>query len=472
MYKTNSVKSGFGFKRNGPNRSFNAPNQTHSSRGSFSRPVDGGLARSSKPNGQGHGVQSTGTYRGTSAGGSFSGPKRFGSFRPSGSGRPSGGGNGGGRPSRRPRGEHIDISKFIQRSAPTASTQVFEAKHTFRDFGFCPELQLNLDKREYTAPTPVQDESIRPIMEGRDLIGLANTGTGKTAAFLLPLIEKIYKNKRERVLIIAPTRELANQIDAELRLFSAGMRIFSAICVGGTPIGRQIYNLRREPHFVIGTPGRLKDLSERGHIKYNSFRNIVLDEVDRMLDMGFVNEITDILNVLPKERQTLFFSATLPLKIKTLVNTFLKNPVTVEVKTGDTAANILQDIVRVQGDKEAKFGKLKELLGQPEVTKVLIFTETKWEVEKLAEKLTSEGHPSESIHGNKRQSQRERSLAAFRNDSCKILVATDVAARGLDIGDISHVINYTVPQTYDDYVHRIGRTGRGDKSGQALTFVD
>lgn len=389
------------------------------------------------------------------------GPKRFDSSKPR---------YGGGNRSRRSFGEHIDISKYIKRSIPANSSQSFVARYSFRDFDFCPELQINLDKREYTSPTPVQDQAIKPILGGRDLVGLADTGSGKTAAFLLPLIEKVYKNKYEKVLIIAPTRELAIQIDKEFQAFSAGMRLYSVVCVGGTPMGRQIYNLRRNPHFVIGTPGRLKDLAQRNLVRFSSFQNIVLDEVDRMLDMGFVDEITNILDALPKKRQALFFSATIPFKIKNLVNQFLSNPVTVEVKTGDTAANILQDVVRIN-DKTEKFDKLKNLLDQPQLTKVLIFTETKWEVEKLAVNLSKDGYTAESIHGNKRQNQREKSLAAFRNDRCRILVATDVAARGLDIGDISHVINYTVPQTYNDYIHRIGRTGRGSKSGQALTFI-
>lgn len=379
-------------------------------------------------------------------------------------------GNFGQRNSRRPRGENIDPNRFIQRETSNDAGVKYEAKHTFYDFGFCDALQFNLDKREYETPTPIQDQSIKPIMDGKDLIGLANTGTGKTAAFLLPLIEKVYKDKREKVIIIAPTRELAIQIDNELRAFANQMRIYSQICVGGMPIGRQIQGLRRNPSFVIGTPGRLKDLSDRGLVKFNSFSNIVLDEVDRMLDMGFVNEITAILNVLPQRRQALFFSATIPEKIKVLTSKFLNNPVTVAVKTRDTAANVVQDIIRIR-DKSEKFSVLQNLLRQPELSKVLIFTETKREVEKLAVELSRLGHKSESIHGNKRQNQRQKSLAAFRDDRCKILVATDVAARGLDIANVTHVINYTIPMTYNDYIHRIGRTGRGNKSGKALTFV-
>jgi len=376
------------------------------------------------------------------------------------------------RISRKPRGEHIDISKYIQHSLPAESEKIYKAKNTFRDFGFNPALQNNLNRKKYSVPTPIQDQAIKPILTGRDLIGLADTGTGKTAAFLLPLIEKVCKNRQEKVLIIAPTRELAIQIDKEFRAFSETMKIYSAICVGGTPIGRQIFNLRqRRPNFVIGTPGRLKDLSNRGLLKFNSFQNIVLDEVDRMMDMGFVNEITAILNVLPKEKQALFFSATLPENIKNLTKQFSKNPLIIEVKNKGAAVNIFQDVVRIKNRSE-KFSKLKDLLNQPELTKVLIFSETKREVENLAINLSKDGYRSMSIHGDKRQSQRQKSLTAFRNNYCKILVATDVAARGLDINDISHVINYTAPQTYDDYIHRIGRTGRASKIGHALTFID
>ena len=372
--------------------------------------------------------------------------------------------------SKRKRGESIDISRFV-RSAEQNNSQPTEIKNNFSDFALCTEIKKNLSHKNYVTPTPIQDQSINHIVDGRDLIGLASTGTGKTAAFLLPLINKVFNNRSERVLIIAPTRELALQIEQEFRTFSWDMKIFSASCVGGMPIFKQINNLRRNPNFVIGTPGRLKDLSDRGLVKYSTFKNIVLDEVDRMLDMGFVDEIRDILTQLPAERQSLFFSATMPPKIQQLVREFSKNPITVEVSKGETAKNVEQDIVRVFG-KETKFTQLQELLGKEEFKKVLIFSETKRDVEKLAKNLISEGFKAESIHGDKRQSQRQRALTMFRNNDINILVATDVAARGLDIKDISLVVNYTVPQTYDDYVHRIGRTGRGDSLGKALTFVD
>jgi len=375
--------------------------------------------------------------------------------------------------SRRPRRdeEKIDINRFIQQSSNRKPVEAPIISHKFSDFNLSPIIQKNLAHQGFVTPTPIQDQSIDYIMSGRDLVGLANTGTGKTAAFLLPLINKTFLNKNERVLIIAPTRELAIQIENEFRLFSWGMQLFSGICTGGSPIGKQIFNLKRNPNFVIGTPGRLKDLSERGLIRFESFTNVVLDEVDRMMDMGFVDEITRILNKLPQSRQSLFFSATMPPKIANLVKQFQTDPITVSVTEGETAKNVEQDIIRVRS-RESKIIQLQDLLRDPEVKKALIFSETKRDVDRISSDLVKEGFLADCIHGDKRQSQRARALNSFKRNEIKILVATDVAARGLDIKDISHVINYTVPQTYNDYVHRIGRTGRGEKSGKALTFVE
>ncbi len=369
------------------------------------------------------------------------------------------------------RGEAIDPSRFVKKFAGIIKEKVIEIKNSFTDFALAPEIKENLKKKDYLTPTPIQDQAINPILQGRDLVGLADTGTGKTAAFLLPLVNKVFHNKYERILIIAPTRELAQQIEAEFRQFSWGMRIFSAVCVGGLPIYKQMSMLRGNPGFVIGTPGRLKDLSERKAINFQTFKTVVLDEVDRMLDMGFIDDIRNILDQLPEKRQSLFFSATMPGKIKDLVKLFTIDPVTVEVKSGDTAANVDQDVVRFAGE-DAKFGHLQELLAKPELKKVLIFSETKRDVEKLTENLIKKGFRAESIHGNKKQHQRQRALSQFKDAVVDILVATDVAARGLDIKDVTHVINYTLPQTYNDYIHRIGRTGRGDKKGFALTFVE
>lgn len=377
------------------------------------------------------------------------------------------------QPNRRSGGrfaERIDQSLFVKKAVSLSENPV-KINHAFSDFSFCNEIKTNLKYRNYSIPTPIQDQAMSSILEGKDLIGLANTGTGKTAAFLLPLIDKVHRNNSEKVLIITPTRELALQIDNEFRQFAWNMKIFSAACVGGAPIYKQINNLKRNPSFIIGTPGRLKDLCDRRLIQLESFGNVVLDEVDRMLDMGFIDDIKHLLSQLPKERQSLFFSATMPAKIRDLVGQFTKNPVIVEVKTGNTAQNVEQDVIRIR-DRAMKFFQLKELLGQDDLKKVLIFIETKAEVEKLTSNLIKDGFSADSIHGDKKQNQRQRALQSFKNNDVTILVATDVAARGLDIKDISHVINYTVPQTYNDYVHRIGRTGRGDKKGCALTFVE
>jgi len=369
----------------------------------------------------------------------------------------------------RRRGESIDISKFIKKADNTQQVEATNVINTFSDFGFVPQLQKNLMLKNFTAPTPIQDQSIDHVMKGRDLIGLANTGTGKTGVFLWPMINKAYQDNRQKVLIIAPTRELAIQIANEFHGYSFGMRVFSALCVGGMPIFRQITNLRRNPQFVIGTPGRLKDMHDRRLIDYSQFQNIVLDEVDRMLDMGFIDEVRDIVKQLPKVRQTLFFSATMPPKIKTLSEEFVQNPVTVSINAGETAHNVDQDIIR--SNEAEKFDKLQMILNQNGSKKVLIFSETKRGVEKLTNNLIGSGHRAASIHGDKRQGQRQRALDQFKSNQITILVATDVAARGLDIKDVTHVINYTIPQTFDDYIHRIGRTGRGSSKGIALTFV-
>lgn len=380
-----------------------------------------------------------------------------------------GGRSGGGR-GRGGRGEQIDVSRFIKK-AVGPSKQTVVIKHSFADFGFIPEIQKNLEDKGYVTPSPIQDQSIKHVQAGKDIIGLANTGTGKTAAFLLPLIEKVAKDpQNQSVLILAPTRELAIQIEDEFRIFAKGLKLFSAICVGGVPAYTQIQDLRRNPHFVIGTPGRIQDLADRRFINFEIYNNVVLDEVDHMLDMGFVEPITDILSNLPAERQSLFFSATMPDRIRSLISNFVKDPVLVEIQSGKTTDNVEQDIVRVT-DRSKKLETLIQILKREDVKKVLIFSETKADVERLYDALREAGFKAASIHGDKRQRERQRALGFFKDNTINILVATDVAARGIDVKDISHVINYTIPQTHDDYVHRIGRTGRGGSTGTALTFV-
>ncbi len=377
---------------------------------------------------------------------------------------------GGNKRRRSKRGEDIDISRFVKKASENVKLKVIPIKHQFADFDLGPKIKKNLQMRNFKTPTPIQDQSIPHILKGRDVVGLANTGTGKTGAFLLPLIKKVLDDKTQRVLILAPTRELANQIEVEFREFAKHLGIYSCVCIGGAPIFRQIKSLKRRPHFIIGTPGRIKDLHKQKELRLDNVNNIVLDEVDRMLDMGFVHEIREILSHAHEDRQSLFFSATMPAPIKTLVNEFLNDPITIETQTGITTDNVEQDIVEVDHPSE-KFDTLLDLLVKPEMTKVLIFAETKRNVEKVTKELIRSGIKADSIHGDKRQRQREKSLNKFRTGRVQVLIATDVAARGLDIKDVSHVINYTVPQTYDDYVHRIGRTGRANQKGHALTFI-
>ncbi|HBV01580.1 MAG TPA: ATP-dependent helicase [Candidatus Taylorbacteria bacterium] len=367
-------------------------------------------------------------------------------------------------------GQFNDVSKFVNRAVITEQAEHFSPEHEFADFKIETRLKQNITGKGYKIPTPIQDRAIPHVLHGRDIVGIANTGTGKTAAFLIPLINKVLLNQRENVLIVVPTRELAIQIDEELKAFTRGMRIFSAVCVGGASMGAQIRALRYQNNFVIGTPGRLKDLIEQKYLRLSEFRTVVLDEADRMLDMGFINDMKFMMALMPKERHTLFFSATMSRDIESLIKVFLKDPVSISVKTGDTPKSVDQDIVKTRGRN--KIDVLHDLLSGAEFKKVLVFGRTKHGVEKLSKILTERGFKAESIHGNKNLSKRRQALTLFKDNHIQVLVATDVAARGLDIIDVSHVINYDLPATYDDYVHRIGRTGRGSKKGKALTFVE
>jgi superfamily II DNA/RNA helicase len=347
----------------------------------------------------------------------------------------------------------------------------YEPANKFVDFMISGKLKNNILTKGYSLPTPIQDKAIPEVLSGKDIIGIANTGTGKTAAFLIPLIDKVMKDRREKVLIMAPTRELALQIQEEMNGFAMFLNIYSAICVGGAGIGSQLSALRRHPNFVIGTPGRLKDLAMRKALHLDEYANLVLDEADRMLDMGFLPEIKALLSRLPEERQSLFFSATMTPEIEKLISEFSKNPVTVSVKMRDTSANIDQDVIKVERG-ENKIDKLHDLLLKKEFNKVLVFGRTKHGVENLSVALNDRGFKAVSIHGDKTQSNRQRALKAFKENVAQIMVATDVAARGLDIPNVTQVINFDLPSTYDDYIHRIGRTGRAANKGNALTFVE
>jgi len=367
--------------------------------------------------------------------------------------------------------ETIDFSRFINKAKPLTEVEVFNPENNFCDFVMAEDLKKAIVSKGYDAPTPIQDKTIPELLKGRDVVGVANTGTGKTAAFLLPLINKVLLNKKEQVMIIVPTRELALQIDDELRQFTRGLGVYSVCCVGGAPVYKQISQLRFKYNFIIGTPGRIKDFIDRRVIHLNEFKSIVLDEADRMLDMGFVADMRAIMNEMPKDRQTLFFSATINRDIQGLINEFLRDPIRISVQTQETAQNIEQDIVYVDRTK-GKLKTLYDILGKEDVTKALIFGRTKHGVEKLSRDLIGKGFKAESIHGDKNHNKRQRALKLFKSNMVKILVATDVAARGLDIDNISHVINYDMPATNDDYIHRVGRTGRGVKRGKAITLIE
>jgi superfamily II DNA/RNA helicase len=375
--------------------------------------------------------------------------------------------------SRGPVKKYINPSKFINSATPKAEEIQYESKNKFIDFRFGSQLQHNIDKKGYINTSSIQDQAILPILEGKDVIGIANTGTGKTAAFLLPIIEHMKGvNERPSVLIIAPTRELAQQIDEEFRVFSQGLNLYSALVVGGVPAERQIRDLKRRPHFIIGTPGRLKDLMNRRFIQLDNITTLVLDEADRMLDMGFLPDIRMIVGATPSNRQTLLFSATITPEISAIINNFSKNPITISVRTSETNEHIEQDVIEAR-DKSHKIELLTDMLREADkYEKVLVFGETKFGVQRLSDHLDNSGIASIAIHGNKNQSQRARALKQFKDGRVRVMVATDVAARGLDIPNVSHVINFDTPQTYDDYIHRIGRTGRAGASGHAHTFIE
>jgi len=364
----------------------------------------------------------------------------------------------------------INASLYVKKAEEFINIEDTETSNTFADFNLHPGLLANIKAKGYLKPTQIQDQVIPQIIKARDVLGIANTGTGKTAAFALPLINKILNNPSERIIILAPTRELAQQIKEEFRSFTPGLRVFLALAIGGAYLREQIVNIKRGPHVIIGTPGRIMDLSRRKVINFQAMNTIVLDEVDRMLDMGFIDDIKSIINQIPSTRQTLFFSATVDQKIEGLINSFLTNPVKISIKTPNASSHVEQNIVKVA--RYAKEEKLCELVALPDFKKVLVFGSTRLIVEKISASLSRKGLKAQGLHGGKRQSQRQQIVSNFRENRINILVATDVAARGLDIVDITHVINYDEPNNYEEYIHRIGRTGRVNNKGYALTFVE
>ncbi len=366
-------------------------------------------------------------------------------------------------------GDYIDPSRFIKVATPQEA-EVYTPQHTFDDFVIEPLLRANLAGKGYVVPSPIQDKAIPHGLQGRDIIGVANTGTGKTVAFVLPMVQRLMTERGSSALIIAPTRELAQQIEGECKILAKGSGLFGTLLIGGTSMGNQLRDLKQSPRVVIGTPGRIKDHLQRGTLKLNRFNMIVLDEVDRMLDMGFVNDVTEILSQTNENRQSFFFSATMDARVRKLIDNFTNDPITLSLKASATSENVHQDVVRYQTGSD-KIDKLHNTLIQDGVSKAIVFDDTQRGVEKLSKELAARGFLAESIHGGKSQGQRQRALAKFKQSQVNILVATDVAARGIDVTDITHVVNFSVPKTYDDYIHRIGRAGRAGQIGYALTFI-
>lgn len=410
----------------------------------------------------------------------------FSGSRPSSGGRPSFGGRGssfGGKPSFGGRGGRSGGGRRLPPQpnykqymfTPTDESgelkfAPYEVTKKFHDFALDDFILKNIDKKGYEKPTEIQEKTLQSIMDGKDMLGLANTGSGKTAAFLLPIVHRMLSGVKSRLLVMVPTRELADQVQTEFRWITAGTFLRSVVVVGGANARNQIMDIKRGVHCIVATPGRLKDLYDRGVIDFSDYGHVVLDEFDRMLDMGFIHDIKEIMAMLPAEKQTVLFSATMSRDIEKHVHSFLKEPVQVTIKSEPVGSRVAQEVVFYTTGLDKK-QKLHELLQKDKEGKYLIFTRTKREADRVADDLKDLGAPVDALHGDKSQNLRQRITNNFRTGKIMILIATDVAARGLDIPEITHVINFDEPATREDYVHRIGRTARAGKQGTAYTFV-
>ncbi len=380
------------------------------------------------------------------------------------------------RPTNRPsqgnkKESKLDANLLVKKAQPSGQAG-FRSETPFSTLKLNGTLLKNIEAKGYLSMTNIQEQAIQPLMEGRDLMGISNTGSGKTGAFLIPIIEHAKADSQFTALIVTPTRELALQIEEEFKSLTKGMNLFSATFIGGTNINSDFKALSRKLHVIVGTPGRLMDLADRKLLHFNKVNTLVLDEFDRMLDMGFVNDVKKMVALMTNRSQTMLFSATLEPTQKALINGLLNNPVEVKINSGGTTSeNVDQEIIRVPNGGD-KFLMLADLFKEKELDRVIIFTETKRLADRLSKKLNQTGIKSGLIHGNKSQNFRNRTIEEFKNGTTRVLVATDVAARGIDVADVSHVINYQLPMSMDSYIHRIGRTGRAGKTGRAITFVN
>ncbi|MBM3541922.1 MAG: DEAD/DEAH box helicase [Alphaproteobacteria bacterium] len=359
----------------------------------------------------------------------------------------------------------------------TQSSAADLGQSSFSDLGLSAPILDALRAEVYTTPTPIQGQAIPHVLAGKDLLGIAQTGTGKTAAFALPLLHRLAAEPKKvlprnaRVLVLSPTRELASQIEASFRAYGKNLRVSSAVVFGGVGFSPQAKALARGVDVLVATPGRLIDHIGQGTVRFDALEALVLDEADRMLDMGFIRDIRRIVKAVPRERQNLFFSATMPGEIAELAAEMLRNPVRVAVTpAAKTVDRIRQQVIFV--DAAAKRALLVKTLGDPAVSRALVFTRTKRGADRVARYLEEAGIAADAIHGNKSQGQRERALAAFKAGQARVLVATDIAARGIDVDGITHVVNYELPNIPESYVHRIGRTARAGADGAAIAFCD
>ncbi len=376
------------------------------------------------------------------------------------------------RPVQKKKESTLDAKLLVKKAQPSGQAG-FRSETPFTKLNLQPTLLKNLKDKGYESMTNIQEQSIFPLMEGRDLLGISNTGSGKTGAFLIPIIEHAKADQQQfTALIVTPTRELALQIEEEFKTLSKGMNLYSATFIGGTNINSDFKSLNRKLHVIVGTPGRLLDLYDRKLLKLNQVNTLVLDEFDRMLDMGFIHDVKKLVNAMTKRSQTMLFSATLEPSQKSLIDGLLDNPVVVKINSGgSTSENVEQETIRVPEGRD-KFEMLAGLFKDKTMDRVIIFTETKRLADRLSKKLNESGIKSGLIHGNKSQNFRNKTIEEFKNGTTRVLVATDVAARGIDVADVTHVINYQLPMSMDSYIHRIGRTGRAGKTGRAITFVN
>ncbi|MEM6643428.1 MAG: DEAD/DEAH box helicase [Bacteroidota bacterium] len=375
------------------------------------------------------------------------------------------------RPSAKRPSSQLKPEMLVKKSSAVAS-KPYISDRSFTQIELHKALAKNISQKGYEYPSEIQDKCIDHLIGGKNLVGIAATGTGKTGAFLIPIVHQMLTSNGISGLVVVPTRELAQQVHMEFKSLTKGTRLKSACFIGGTSLGKDLSLARKRMDLIVGTPGRTNDLIDRRALKIHSVSTLVLDEFDRMLDMGFIRDIQKIVSVMKNRRQTMLFSATIDSSQEKLIKQITPAAIRVNVTSGKKSSdNVDQNIIKVE-QNENKFDVLYSLVSESSFEKVLLFAETKRGVDKLSKQLKKSGISSDVIHGDKSQNYRSRAIEHFKSGKTKILVATDVAARGIDIKGITHVINYQMPQTMDSYIHRIGRTGRAEATGVAYTFVN